>query len=324
LDPPTSIRVVTSDEEPLGHAVVDPGSSAELVVPVHDRLFIGRECGGIDDRYRLVIEGDETISRNHCELRLEPERARALVMDTSTNGTRLNGTRIERAVPVSIRSGDRLQVGSKTIEFRAAGFSSDSSMDSRGTVRNLTVSEMVMVVGDVVGYSTVAEYADTDALMKAMDVIYGELRNLLLAHRGTLNNYAGDAFFASWDVDHDPNAVQSGVRFAVAAACKVHEVAPRLELRYRDGEPLRFGWAASKGRAAVRLLTGAIVTVLGDSANVAFRIGSLAGRDGRAEVLVTQPIYELTSGRFDYGPPEDLQVKGREGAETVYGVMLAQ
>ena len=55
--------------------------------------------------HRLLVDGPD-VSRNHVEIRLEPDAGRAWVIDTSTNGTRLNGVRIERAVPIPLKSGD--------------------------------------------------------------------------------------------------------------------------------------------------------------------------------------------------------------------------
>ena len=40
--------------EPAAVIVVEPGTPAERTVPVTDRLFVGRECVGIDDAHRLV------------------------------------------------------------------------------------------------------------------------------------------------------------------------------------------------------------------------------------------------------------------------------
>jgi hypothetical protein len=55
-----------------------PDQPADRSAPVCDWLAVGRECAGVEDRHRLLT-------------------------DRSTNGTRLNGQRIERSVPGLIR-----------------------------------------------------------------------------------------------------------------------------------------------------------------------------------------------------------------------------
>src|SRR5437868_15548201 len=98
-----------AEGEALAFLMLHPGSRDERAIPIYDRIFIGRECAGIDDAHRLLID-DPEVSRNHMELRLDPEQDQAFVIDTSTNGTRVNGARIERAVPVPVTAGDR-QIG---------------------------------------------------------------------------------------------------------------------------------------------------------------------------------------------------------------------
>ena len=94
------------DGRPFGHIVVDPGSPGEASRPLVDRLFVGRECAGVDDAHRILLGDDMAVSRNHLEIRVDPEQSRAVVVDTSSNGVRVNGIRIERAVGVPLHGGD--------------------------------------------------------------------------------------------------------------------------------------------------------------------------------------------------------------------------
>src|SRR5215813_6596234 len=87
----------TGTDEPLGYLVI-ANTAGQRHVPIFDQLFVGRECAGISERRRLVI-ADPEISRNHLEIRLDAIGDEAFVIDTSSNGTLLNGVRLERAVP---------------------------------------------------------------------------------------------------------------------------------------------------------------------------------------------------------------------------------
>jgi adenylate cyclase len=303
----------------LATVAVSPGTSTERVVPVHDRLFIGRECGSIDEDHRLIVR-DDTVSRHHLEIRLDVDQDQAFVIDVSTNGTRLNGVRIERAMPVRVQPGDRIKVGGTELEFRSERFRADDSKDVRGTVKNVELQPTAMVVGDIITYSTISQYTEEGVLLESLDVLYGELRSLLSKHRGTMNNYVGDAFFAVWEVNNDPEAPNHSLRFALDAADMVNQIAPDLPLRDPNGLPIRMGWAAVLGRTAVSYMTGALIAVLGDATNLAFRLSGLSGRDGRGEILATRAIVEAAAdtGEFSFGPPEDVTVKGRTGTETVF------
>ncbi len=58
----------------------------------------------MDERHRLLLD-DPVISRTHLELSLDLDFDQAWRTDHSTNGTRLNGQRMERSVAVRIKLG---------------------------------------------------------------------------------------------------------------------------------------------------------------------------------------------------------------------------
>jgi adenylate cyclase len=226
----------------------------------------------------------------HLELRLDFGLDQAWLTDLSTNGTRLNGQRIERSIPVRIKPGDRIRLGPAELEFRSERFAATAKGDGLDaireptTLREVAVLDMIMVVGDIVSFSAIAETTGGRALLENIDRLYGELRQILSRHHGTLSNYVGDAFFATWQPAAVPDAARVATAFAVEAAETVPRIAAGLDLREPGGGPLRMGWGVASGPAAVSRLTGMLVTVLGDATNVAFRLSGLAGRDGRPEV----------------------------------------
>lgn len=303
-------------EFPLAFLVVDPGSAGERTLPIHDRLCVGRECPGVDPSSRLLVD-DERVSRNHFEIRVDEQRNCAFLVDSSTNGTRLNGARVERAMPVQLRPGDRIAVGKKELEFRSDKLIGTNAGAASRTVANISLTRMAMVVGDIIQYSTVSEYTETEVLMSNVGRLYGELYQLLNRHHGTVNNYVGDAFFAVWELDHNPDGVKEALDFALAASELVSELSPKLDLREPDGTPIRMGWAVAEGLVGVSTLTGMLVA-LGDATNLAFRLSGLAGRDGRAPVLATAAVQTATEDMFRFDQPEDVTVKGRKATERIY------
>jgi adenylate cyclase len=306
--------------------VLSPDHTEERSVPVYDRLVVGRECAGVDERRRLLID-DPAVSRTHLELRLDFDLDQAWLTDHSTNGTRLNGQRMERSIPVRIKPGDRVRLGDAELQFRSRRFAATAVPGVPGvvkhlsTIRAITVTDMVMVVGDIIGFSTIAEGTDDRLLLENIDRLYAELRRILSRHRGTLSNYVGDAFFATWEAEAGtaPDAAGSALSFAVEAAEAMPRIAAGLGLRDPGGGPVRMGWGVAAGPAAVSQLTGMLVTVLGDATNVAFRLSGLAGRDGRPDVLVTGAVHHATAARFAFTPPSAISVKGRSQAVEVLG-----
>jgi adenylate cyclase len=306
--------------------VVAPDHAEERSVPVYDWLVVGRECAGIEERRRLLIE-DPAVSRTHLELRLDFDRDQAWLTDHSTNGTRLNGQRMERSIAVRIKPGDRVRLGDAELQFRSRRFMAAAVSGAPGvvqdlnTIRAIAVTDMVMVVGDIIGFSTIAEGTDDRLLLENIDRLYAELRRILSLHHGTLSNYVGDAFFATWEAEADAasDAARAALSFAVEAAETMPRIAAGLDVRDPGGGPVRMGWGVAAGPAAVSQLTGMLVTVLGDATNVAFRLSGLAGRDGRPDVLVTGAVHHATGASFAFTPPSALSVKGRSQAVEVLG-----
>ena len=76
------------------------------------------------------------------------------------------------------------------------------------------------------------------------------------------------------------------------------------------------------GAASVTSLTGVLLGVVGDAANLAFRLSSLAGRGGRSDVMVTEAVWRKVEDLFPFGEVAPVEVKGRRGAEGVRGLQV--
>jgi len=306
-------------DEPLAYLVVNDGSS-ERRVPIFDQLFVGRECTGISERRRLVLP-DPEISRTHLEIRLDVAGDQAFVIDTSSNGTSLNGIRLERAVLVSIKPGDEIQIGDMAMTFRSQRFNTVQGIDPRRTQARIGRAAMVMVVGDIVNYSTISQVTDEQVMAQSLHTLWNQIGVVLRAHHGTLNHYAGDALFAVWEVARFPDAAERAIDFALAANQLVDDLGPELPLRGPDGLPIHMGWGVVQGMAALAAMTRSVDAVIGDATNVAFRLSGLAGRQGRAAVLVASGVHGAVVDQFTWGAGESVEIKGRHGMETVFPVM---
>ncbi len=306
------------DGTPLGHLVLDPGGD-EVLYPVLDRMFLGRECAGIDTSRRILID-ESDVSRSHCEVRLDVDGDRAYVVDESTNGTRLNGVRISRAVLTPLKPGDRIAVASKVFEFRSSRFANLATANVHLTMMPIRLTTMVLVVGDIVNYSTISQVTDNNTIALSLQRLWGELGAVLTAHRGTLNHYAGDALYAVWDPDGLPDASELAIDFALAADRRLEQFSHELALRGPDGRPVQMGWSVVAGDVAVTSMTRSDA-VIGDATNLAFRLSGIAGRDGRARVMVTSRIKAGVLHSYRWGDPEDVDTKGRTGRETIHPVL---
>ena len=310
-----------SDKKPVqqrSRLVVTHGER-RFAVPIYDQLFVGRECAGIGETRRLVIDQPD-ISRTHLEIRLDTAADAAFVIDTSTNGTLLNGARLDRAVPVPLRPGDEIRIGDIRMTFESSWFR--AAVVNRNLTRaRISEADMVMVVGDITNYSTMSQVTDSKVIAESLYRLWDDLAGMLRDHHGSLNHYAGDAIYAVWDLQALPQPNELAIDFALAANCRVEEIGPSLALRSPDGEPIHMGWGIVQGHAALAPMTRVVESVIGDSTNLAFRLAGLAGRNGRAPVVVTTAVHAAVEPQFQWGSPEKVETKGRRGLETVYPVL---
>jgi adenylate cyclase len=305
--------------KPEAHLIMRAGDGAHIV-PIFDQLFVGRDCAGIAEQRRLVID-QPGISRNHLEIRLDPATDQAFLIDTSTNGTLLNGERLERAVLVPLRPDDQIRIGDLALRFRSDRFNAVGAAGTDFTETRIVEEIMVMVVGDVTNYSTISEVTDSKVIAESLNYLWHELRRVLRTHRGTLNHYAGDALYAVWGLRTLPNANELAIDFALAANQEVDYLAPKLPLRAPDGSPIRMGWAVVQGKAAIAAMTRTVEAVIGDATNVAFRLAGIAGRGGRAAVMTTDVVHAFAEAKYVWGPAEQVAIKGRKGMQTVFPVI---
>ena len=245
----------------------------------------------------------------------------AFVVDTSTNGTVLNGLRLERAVPMPISNDDEIRIGDLTLTFQSSQFTARPAHEPVHTKARIIEAAMVMVAGDITNYSTISEITDNRVVADSLNRLWRELGVILRNHRGTLNHYAGDALYAVWEQRAMPDADELAVDFALAANDLVKDLGPELPLRNPDGAPIQMGWGVVGGMAALAAMTRSVDAVIGDATNIAFRLAGLAGRDGRQAVMVSTSVHDAVQEKFVWGEAEHVQIKGRRGRATVFPVI---
>jgi DNA-binding CsgD family transcriptional regulator len=94
----------------------------------------------------LVVD-DPAVSRDHLEVRIGP-RGEATLVDMSTNGTRVNGTRVLRAEPVPLRDGDSIELGQTRLTFRSLDASERQENMLRTTVGELEAGRLTLIEDD--------------------------------------------------------------------------------------------------------------------------------------------------------------------------------
>ena len=291
-------------------------------------MELGRECDGL-------LLADPEVSRRHVVLRFEGTE---LVIEDlgSTNGTTVNGVRIEVPVPLwendivrlggtelrlvpgtgSAGGGSGVAAGGAVVRGKAdasgARMTSIESVAASVDEKSAEVASLAAVSGTITIVFSDIE-SSTEMAMSLGDSrwfeVLGEhneiIQGNLAAHGGTVIKSQGDGFMLTF-----PSA-------RAALLCMI-EVQHDLATRARDSvdAPIRIRIGMHTGEAIV----DAEGDLFGKHIIMAARIANLA--DG-GQILVSSITKEIAASRDDvaFGPPQKVTLKGIDGDHYVYEVL---
>jgi adenylate cyclase len=171
--------------------------------------------------------------------------------------------------------------------------------------------EITIVFTDVRGFTTIAESADPDTLMRQASRYFTALTEAFLAEGGTVDKYIGDAVMVFWNAPNpQPDHVERACR-AVLAGKKANE---QLNIQFEsEGLPpfiTRFGIHVAE--AVVGNLGSAErmeYTALGTAVNLASRLEGLNKQYGTT-ILVSEQVYAQVQHRFAFRLIDAVVAKG--------------
>jgi class 3 adenylate cyclase/tetratricopeptide (TPR) repeat protein len=161
---------------------------------------------------------------------------------------------------------------------------------------------VTILFADIVGSTTLGLEHDPEVVRAALRRTFEALRDVLVAHGGTVEKFIGDAVMAVFGVPlvHDDDADRA-VRSAFALRSRVAQLNQTARLAFELRVGVNTGEAvAGSGEAAQFLVTGAPV-------NASSRLQSAAAP---GEILVGAMTRQLTSGGVRYGERREVAAKG--------------
>jgi len=189
--------------------------------------------------------------------------------------------------------------------------------------------EMTIMFSDVRGFTTISESYKNDpqGLTRLMNRFLTPLTNAILARKGTIDKYMGDAIMAFWnapleDKQHQLNACE--------AAIDMLEQIDELN-RLREQEAQEDGHAYIPLNVGVGLNTGTCVvgnmgsdlrfdySVLGDSVNLASRLEGQSKEYG-FPIIVGSNTALAVKDKFAILELDFIMVKGKREPEVIYAI----
>lgn len=134
--------------------------------------------------------------------------------------------------------------------------------------------DVTVVMSDIRGYSTIAEYTDPTTLAGQLNRHRAAMNDAILAHCGTVMQFVGDAVMAVFGA---PEPVDGHADLALQAATAMHSGQSAINREWAACEitPFELGIGVSTGRVAAAVLGSEDrmeYTVIGDVVNLAQRL----------------------------------------------------
>jgi adenylate cyclase len=182
-----------------------------------------------------------------------------------------------------------------------------------------TRQEITVLFTDVRGFTTIAEAADPDTLMRQTSRYFTALTDAFLAEGGTVDKFIGDAVMVFWNAPHpQPDHAARACRAALAGK----RASEALNAEFAaEGLPLfftRFG--IHSGEAVIGNLGSSErmnYTALGNTVNLASRLEGL-NKDYGTSILVSEAVRARVCEEFHLRELGAVVAKGMGKATHVY------
>jgi adenylate cyclase len=189
--------------------------------------------------------------------------------------------------------------------------------------------EMTIMFSDVRGFTTISESYkhDPQGLTTLMNRFLTPLTNAILARKGTIDKYMGDAIMAFWNAPiDDPQHQINACEAAVDMLQRIGELNKAREIEAQHGGhayiPLNVGVGLNTGICVVGNMGSDLrfdYSVLGDSVNLASRLEGQSKEYGFPIIVGSQTALAVKD-RFAILELDFIMVKGKKEPEVIYAI----
>lgn len=184
--------------------------------------------------------------------------------------------------------------------------------------------EITLVFTDVRGFTTIAEAADPDVLMRQTSRYFAVMTAAFLAEGGTIDKFIGDAVMVFWNAPNpQDDHVARACRAALAAKAAGDKLNADFEAEGLEAFFTRFG--IHVGEAVVGNVGSTErmnYTALGNTVNLAARLEGLNKQVGTA-VLVSEDVFLRVRDQFEFRALDAVVAKGMTRETRIFELVGA-
>lgn len=323
------------DSSSQGYLVVHPGTPDAFRVEFEEGkvLEIGRKPNPASQR-RLVLPVPE-VSGNHAEIRMSSDGWTVRDLG-STNGTRLNGDWITPGQEYVLKNSDVIKIAQVDLQVNLPNDNGSqrrvqsSEDEHEKTQFHIKLINATILVGDIRSFTSLMEHysEQPERVMHAAQRVFHNLTEEIRKQHGQVEKVAGDAIMAYWQGGDVPLAEGNLCAYqACYTALQLRGIVKTFISKAENWPfpdfPLWLDLALATGPVAAGVLGAAKANpaLLGDTANLAFRLEKMIGADSPGDIIMDGSTYELIKGHFGVDSLGSYTVKGRQKPVDVYRLL---
>ncbi len=266
------------------------------------RWLVGAACSLGRSQTNDVVVDDGKVSRRHALIHKQDDSEYWLIDLGSGNGTYLNGRRVTQ--PTKLSSGDLLALGEHTLNFRHIAQrqrTEPPAHASAQTIINIKSIDCWLLVADIEGSTAMAARLSPTEMAMQVGRWMAACKEIVDTHRGTINKFLGDGFFAYWPAEL-VGADEMVATLSALRSVQRDPTGPRFRVVLHYGA-VSFGGGGSQGEDS---LSGLDVVL-------AFRMEKIAGGIA-CPLMVSAAVKAQLDGALTFRDLGPHPVPGFEGA----------
>jgi len=261
--------------------------------PVRGSCFLGRTPGN------TVMVPDKKVSRRHAMVNAQAGSEYWLVDLGSSNGTYLNGRRVNQ--PCRLSDGDRIEIGGFPFQFRHPTCCSTEATEvgNDKTIQDIRTRNCWLLVADIESSTELSQKLGVAESLRVTGGWLAACRELVEENGGTINQFLGDGIFAYWNGD------EKSVELVAEALTRFRALQNEAQVHFRL--VLHLGQVYVGGSATL-----GEESLMGNEVTFVFRMEKLAGR---LEVprMMSEPASTRLKTKLDVTPVGRETLKGLSG-----------
>jgi adenylate cyclase len=183
-----------------------------------------------------------------------------------------------------------------------------------------TIQPATILFADIRGFTSMAEKSSPQLVVKALNLFFSAMTEIIFANLGTLDKYLGDGLMAIFGAPYpNDNDAINAVNAAIGMQRRLNKL--NLEIKRLGFDPIEIGIGINTGDVTVGCIGSdrrMDYTAVGNTVNLASKLMSQAKGQN---ILISQTTFQMLGNVFRAKPLPDNELRGLSSYTRVYQII---